>query len=92
MTADENMKIIESAHEKSLKKEELEEEKSKAVKEHKIKMHQQDVEEVEVMVKKLLIIQNYKCLIYCKDMMDLIPIIVNMKSILKPVECHVKFP
>ena len=34
MTADENMKIIESAHEKSLKKEQLEEEKSKVVKEH----------------------------------------------------------
>ena len=34
ITADENMKIIESAHEKSLKKEQLEEEKSKVVKEH----------------------------------------------------------
>ena len=34
MTADENMIIIESAHEKSLKKEQLEEEKSKVVKEH----------------------------------------------------------
>ena len=93
MTADENMKIIESAHEKSLKKERLEEEKTKVVKElWSIKMHQQEEEEVEVVVEKLLIIQNYKCLIYCKDMMDLIPIIVNMKSILKAVECRVKFP
>ena len=55
-------------------------------------MHQQEVEEVEVVVEKLLIIQNYKCLIYCKDMMDVIPIIVNMKCILKAVECRVKFP
>ena len=55
-------------------------------------MHQEEVEEVEVVVEKLLIIQNYKCQIYCKDMMDLIPIIVNMKSILKAVECRVKFP
>ena len=34
ITADENIKIIESAHEKSLKKEQLEEDKSKVVKEH----------------------------------------------------------
>ena len=107
MTADENMKIIESAHEKSLKKEQLEEDKSKVVKEHlknknasgvcsfrwnlavfhragfhtsiviqwenqsrharictltsKTSTPQQEVEEVEVVVKKLLIIQNYKC-------------------------------
>ena len=54
-------------------------------------MHQEEVEELEVMVEKLLIIQNYKCQIYCKDMVHLIHIIVNMKSILKDVECRIKF-
>ena len=39
MTAEENMTIIESAYEKSLKKEKLEEEKSKVVKEHLKKMN-----------------------------------------------------